>query len=93
MCGSRELDGMHEAAGKRDVILLDQDRVIEAEAVVDTPARCHRRLLQRPQPRGCLARIEDLGAAAAHTLNEACRQRRDAGEMAEQVERGAFTRK
>jgi len=35
------------AAGNRDVIVLDQDRVIEAEAVVVAAAAAHRVFLQR----------------------------------------------
>ena len=49
-----------------------------------------RGLLQRPQPRRRLAGVEDLGAGAGHRLDVARGQRRDAGEVAEEVERGAL---
>ena len=39
--------GLGEAAGEGDVVLLDQDRVVEAHAVVAPAAGEHRRLLQR----------------------------------------------
>ena len=40
-----------QAAGERDVVLLDQDRVVEAHAVVAPAAGGDRRLLQRAQAR------------------------------------------
>src|SRR5207302_9652278 len=40
-----------DPARGRDVVLLDQDRVVEARAVVRAAAGAHRGLLQRAQPR------------------------------------------
>ena len=57
--------------------------------VAPTP-RGDRRLLQGPQPRRRLAGVEDAGAGAGDRLDEAGGQRRDAGEVAEEVERGAL---
>ena len=46
-------------AGERDVVVLHEDRVVEAHAVVAAAARGHRLLLERPQARawscGCRA--------------------------------------
>ena len=49
-----------DPAGQRRVVLLDQDRVVEPGAVVDAAAVGDRRLLEPPQPRRGLARVEDL---------------------------------
>ena len=70
------------------VVLLDQDRVVETHPVVGPAARRHRGLLQRPQSRGCLPRVEDPGPRALDSPNEPRGQGRDPGEVAEQVERG-----
>ena len=53
-----------DPAGGRDVVLLDQDRVVEARAVVDRAAGRHGRLLERPQARRGLARVEHPRAGA-----------------------------
>ena len=47
-----------DPAGGRDVVLLDQDRVVEPGAVVDGAAGGDRRLLQRAQAGRRLARVE-----------------------------------
>ena len=88
----RGLDRGAEAAGEGDVVLLDQDRVVEAHPVVAAAAREHRGLLQLPQPRRGLARVEDRRAAALarRGFDEPRRQGCDAGEVAEQVERHAL---
>ena len=52
------------AARQRRVVLLDQDRVVEAGAVVDAAAVRDRRLLEPPQPRRGLARVEQLRGPA-----------------------------
>ena len=48
-----------DAAGHRDVVLLDQDRVEEPDPVVRAAARGHRRLLEHAQARRRLAGVED----------------------------------
>ena len=84
------VDRLGDAAGEGDVVLLDQDRVVEADAVVAPAAGGDRRLLQRPQARRRLAGVEDAGAGAGDRLDEAGGQGGDAGEVAEEVERGAL---
>ena len=51
-------DRLPDAARRRDVIVLDQNRVVEAHAVIGDAARGRRRLLQPPQTRRGFARIE-----------------------------------
>jgi hypothetical protein len=69
------------------VVLLDQDRVVEAHAVIGPAAGGDRRLLQGAQARGGLARVEDAGAGELHPGNESRGQRGHTGEVAEEVER------
>ena len=47
-----------DAAGKADVVVLDQDRVEEADAVVRRAAGADGVLLERAQRRRRLARVE-----------------------------------
>ena len=49
----------HDAAGDRDVVVLDQDGVIEPEAVVDAAAAAHRVFFQRAQAGRGLAGAAD----------------------------------
>ena len=61
--------------------------------MVLTAAGGHRRLLQSPQPRRRLARVEDDCPGPGDRLDIARRQRRDPGEVAEEVERRPLRRK
>src|SRR5918995_1732428 len=59
-CGvSRSANGLSDPACDRGVVLLDQDRVVEAHAVVATAASGDGGLLQRAQAWGRLAGIEN----------------------------------
>ena len=51
----------------------------------------HGVLLQRPQTRRRLARVEDLRAGALDRVDEAASQRCDSGQAPEEVERGALS--
>ena len=85
-----ELDRAAQAAGAGDVVLLDQDRVVEPEAVVAPAAR------RRPPPsRARAARASSCGCRgssprAGDRRDVAGGQRRDAGEVAEEVQRRAL---
>src|SRR5260370_15488132 len=48
-----------DAAGDRDVVVLDQDRVVESEAMVEAAAAAHRIFLQRAQARRRFAGAAD----------------------------------
>ena len=61
--GSRPAHGLADAAAGRHVVVLDQDRVIEPEAVVGPAAAAHGVLLQGAQARGGLARVDDRARA------------------------------
>ena len=78
------------AAGDRDVVVLDQDRVIEPEAMVETAAAAHGIFLQRAQARRGLAGAADPHVGAGGVADIIGGQRRDAGEAADKVQRGAL---
>ena len=84
------VDGLRQAAGERDVVLLDQDRVVEADPVVAPAAGGDRRLLESAQARGRLTGVENRGAGAGDRLDVARRERGDPREVTEEVERRAL---
>ena len=67
--GAHALDGGLDAAGGDEMVVLDQHRVVEAEAVIEAAAAAHGVFLQHAQARRRLARADDarLGAATAST--------------------------
>ena len=89
----RTLEHRPNAARDRNMIVLDQDRIIEPETMVESTAAAHGVFLERAQPRCRLARAADAHAGAGHPAHELVRRRGHAGEMAEQVEGHPFGRK
>ena len=81
--------GRH-AAGNRHVVVLDQDGVVQAGAVVGAAAAGHGVLVQRAQAGGRLARVQQLHAGSGHQVGVAPCRRGDAGHPLQQVERGAL---
>src|SRR4051812_29952260 len=65
-----------DAAGHLGMVLLDEDRVVQPEAVVVAAAGEHGLLLELAQQRGGLARVQDPRAAAVDGLDVAAGQRR-----------------
>ena len=79
-----------DAAGDAKVVLLHEDRVVQAEAVVHTSAAADRIAFERAQP-GCrLARVEDRGAGSLDEIDVPRCERCDPAEAAEDVERGSL---
>src|SRR5438105_2117906 len=68
------------------MVVLDQDPVMEAEAVVLSAAGPDRVLLELPKARRRLARVEDGRAGAGDGVHVGSREGRDTGEPAENVE-------
>ena len=90
MAGDRlgALEHGRDAARDRDVVVLDQDRVVEAEAVIEAAAAAHRVFLQRAQAGRGLAGAADPRARCARSASTNARGRgRDAGQMAEEIQR------
>src|SRR5687767_13775105 len=81
------------SAGERGVVLLHEDRVVEAVSVADPAAPAHRRLLQLAQPRRGLARVENARARALDRPHVTRGERRHAREVRQEVERDALSGK
>ena len=86
---ARSSAGAH-AAGQRDVVVLDQHRVVEPEAVIGAAAEPHRVLFEGAQSRRGLAGADDPRLVAGDRVDQRARRGGDAGHAAEQVERGAL---
>src|SRR5262249_31768623 len=80
-----------DAAAETQVVVLDQHGVVEAETVVRPAAGAHGQLLESTEAGWRLARVEDDRTRSRDGIDLARGQRRDPGEPAEQVERGALT--
>ena len=85
-----------DTAGQGRVVLLDQDRVVQARAVIGRSTGRHRRLLEGAQPRGRLARVEDHGSAVPDCVGYGSYapggHRRHARQPLEKVQRGPLAR-
>ncbi len=81
-----------EAASGGDVVVLDQHRIVEAEAVIDAAAGADRVFLERAQAGRRLARAGDARARALDRGHIARGERSDAAQAAEEIERGALGR-
>src|SRR5262249_58036761 len=90
--GLRALEYRRNAAGDRDVVILDEHRIVEAEAMVEAAAAADRVFLERAQAGRGFARAADARLGVGDFLHEHGRRRGDAGEVAEEVERDALGR-
>ena len=90
--GARPLKRRADPAGQRDVVVLDQHRVVEAEAVVGAAAQPHRLLFEDAQAGGGLAGADDLRLVPGDRIDQRPGRGRDARQAADQVERGALGR-
>ena len=89
--GARALDRRRDAAGERDVVVLDQHRVVEAETVVDAAADAAPRISATMRRPGIVLRVQhDLRLVPAIASTSAARRGRHAGQMAEEIQRGAL---
>jgi hypothetical protein len=79
-------DGRLHASRQPDVVVLDQDRVEQPDAMIRRAAGADGVLLQHAQRGRRLARVED-GDPAAGRVGEAARARRDAGQPLEKIQR------
>ncbi len=82
-------DGRFDSSCQTNVVVLDQDRVVEAGAVVRAAARSDGVFFKHPERRRRLARIEH-GDPAARGVDELTRPRRDARKPLEKIERGSL---
>src|SRR5438067_10956839 len=78
------------SASDGDVIVLDQDRVIEAETMIVAAAAAHGVLLQRAQSGRSLAGADDSRLGMRDARNEGGGGGGDARQMAEKIQCNAF---
>src|SRR5690242_16193517 len=90
--GARGADRVGNAARGGDVVFLDQDRIVKADAVVVAAAATHGVFLRKAQARDGLAGIEDFRAGAADGVDIGARHRGGAGKRLKEIERIAFAR-
>ena len=79
-----------DAAAHGDMVVLDEEGVVEAEAMVHRAAAAHRIFLEGAQARRRLARAADLRIGMGDERHIFRRQGRDARQAAHEVERDAF---
>ena len=85
-------DRLGDAAGDGDMIVLDERRIVEAEAMVGAAARPHRVFLERTQERRRLARADDARLGMRDRRDEPRGGGGDAAEPADEIERHALGR-
>ena len=86
----RALQHGDDAAGDRDVIVLDQDRIIEPETVVEPAAAAHGIFLQRAQAGRGLAGTADPHFGAGGVADIIGGEGGDTGKPADKIQRGAL---
>ena len=86
----RALQHRCDAAGDRDVVVLDQDRIVEPEAVIEAAAAAHGIFLERAQARRGLAGAADAQLRAGGMAHIIGGERGDAGQPADEIQRGAL---
>jgi hypothetical protein len=84
---ARERDRAADRSDGGDVVVLDQDAVVERHPMVAPAAAAHRVLLERPPAGRGLARVDDVGAGAAHRFDVAAGERGDARQPLHEVQR------
>ena len=78
------------AAGRLDVVVLDQDAVAQVENVIVRATDANRILLQHPEARPALARVGDAHVGALDHVHIAPRLGRDPGQLLDPVQRTAL---
>src|SRR5207237_6998447 len=90
--GARPFERRADPAGERDMVVLDQHRIVEAEAVIGAAAKAHRLFFEDAQARRRLAGADDLGLVARDRIDQRAGRGRDARQSADQVQRGPLSR-
>jgi hypothetical protein len=73
------------------VVVLDQDRIVEPEAMIEAAAAAHRVFLERAQAGRGLAGAADAQSSAGGMADIIGGERGDAGQPADKVQGGALT--
>ncbi len=86
-------DGGRQVRGEQQVVVLDEHRVVEAHPVVGATTAAHGPLLRPRAAPGVVLRVSRMTALGArHGVHVSTRERRDARQTAQQVERQPLTR-
>ncbi len=83
-------EGGADSAGGGDVIVLDENGVVEADAVIGDAAGCGGRLFERAQAGGGLAGVEHAAAGAGDGIGVLAGESGDAAQALEEVEGDAL---
>ncbi|MNF45227.1 hypothetical protein D3C84_263550 [compost metagenome] len=83
-------DGLGDAAGGGDVVFLDQEGIVEADAVVVAAAAGHGVFLRQAQAGQGLAGVEQFHLGAFDQLDIVADTGGDAGQALEEVQRAAL---
>src|SRR5260370_13734052 len=81
-----------DTAGDRYVVVLDQDRVVEPEAMVEAAAAAHRIFLERAQARRRFAGAADAQIGAGGMTNIIGGEGCDGREPGAKIQHGALAR-
>ena len=84
------VDGIGDAAGEVDMVVLEQDHVEESDAVVTATADLHGLLLEHTHAWGGLAGIEHTGAGALEALHVSVSHGGDAAHTLHDIEHEAL---
>ena len=85
------VDGVGDAAGEVDVVVLKQNHIEEPYAVVHSPANLHSLLLQDAHAGRCLPRVKDMAARSLHAFHVTVGHRRYAAHALHDVQHEAFS--
>ena len=88
----RPRERLADAARHLDMIILDEHRVVQPQPVIAAAAHAHRILIEQPQPRRRLPRIDQPRPIRRRNRREPRRPRRDPRHMLEQIQREPLAR-
>ena len=90
--GAHALDRGVDPAGGDQMVVLDQHRIVEAEAMIEPAAATHGIFLQAAQPRQCLARADDARRRSGHGIDKRACRGGNTRQMAGEIERDPLGR-
>ena len=72
------------------MIIFHEHHVVQTKTVVAATPGNHRSFFQCTQPRCGFSRIQDLNGAISNGVDKLARQRRDAAQMLQKIQRDTF---
>jgi len=89
--GANTAKGFGHAAAGGNMVVFEEDRVIEAEAVILAAAHENGVLLKGPQPRKGFSGIGNLGPRSCDQIDEPTSSRRNSRQVTQEVEGSTLT--